>query len=81
MTPAALLRELALIAAVMVGWVSLVLLMLERDRKRMERRAQNDEEVEPLQSSLGAGRTRPALSTKEPPCEAVQEESHAIHPE
>lgn len=40
MTPADLLRELALIAAVCIVWVVLVLLMLERDRKRTARKQQ-----------------------------------------
>ena len=38
MTPVDVLVELGLIALLMVGWTALVLLMLERDRKRTERR-------------------------------------------
>lgn len=66
MTPAELLRELALIALVMVAWTTLVMLMLERDRKRAERRALHDE----VSDEVATGRTEnPA------PCSSSNEKS------
>jgi len=65
-TPAAVLRELALIAVVTTVWTALVMLMLERDRKRMERRKRNDE----VSDEVATGRTEnPA------PCSSSNETS------
>ena len=72
MTPAALLRELALIAGVTTVWTGLVLLMLERDRKRFERRARIDGCMTTADSS--GAEILPPPQTKEPPCQAAQEE-------
>ena len=75
MTPAELLRELALIAVVMVGWVALVLLMLERDRKRFERRGPHGM-VNDSHQGAESSEARPSSShpTKEPRATAAQEE-------
>lgn len=66
MTPRELLVELASIAVLIVGWVGLVLLMLERDRKRFERRNAHDE----VSDEVATGRTEnPA------PCSSSNEKS------
>jgi len=73
MTPAELLRELALVAVVCIVWTALVMLMLERDRKRTERRKRYAGMTD---SHQGAERmeARPSSSpsSEEPPCQAAQ---------
>lgn len=72
MTAAALLRELVLIAVVTTVWTGLVLLMLERDRKRRARIARLPDAHQGAESS----EARPSSShpTKEPRATAAQEE-------
>ena len=64
MTPVDVLEELGLIALLMVGWTALVLLMLERDRKRTERRDGWTADRYTADSS-GAGEPGPAATLNE----------------
>ena len=82
MTPAALLRELALIAVVTTVWVALVLLMLERDRKRMERRARYAGMTDEHQGAESS-EARPSSFTSNERADAVtpaQEDTREIQP-
>lgn len=63
MTAADLLTELALIAALTFGWVALVMLMMEKDRKREERYRKAGRHT--ADSSEGAANPPPTASRSE----------------
>lgn len=77
MTAPDVLVELGLIAALLVGSLVLVMLMLEKDRKRAERRARI-ERLNDSHQGAEASESRPSSypQTEEPPCQAAQEENH-----
>lgn len=82
MTPRELLVELAGIAVLCIGWTALTLLMIERDRKRTERRA-HIERLSDSHQGAEASESRPSSSrsTKEPRgSAAAQEDNREIQP-
>ena len=65
MTPRQLLAELAGIAVLCIAWSALTLLMIERDRKRMKRRARYRTADRFTADSSGAGEPGPAATLNE----------------